>query len=311
MPPVIDKLEAKFKSLFSSHHSSDKAKEGQEAPPLPTSAEDHPASSTNIPPSVSDPLPSNHTEGLEQVEAKEAGHPLGAGKPKMEEDTGLGDKPVFNSQEVLVIFVLGGPGAGKGTQCAKLVEDYGFVHLSAGDLLRAEQKRENSPYGALIQNFIKEGKVVPMEITIKLLQNSMQDAIDSKTKAKADAAAPSDNEVVQQEVPKEKIKFLIDGFPRKMDQAIKFEESVCVASLILFLTCPESVLLDRLLERGKTSGREDDNEESIKKRFRTFIDTSMPVVDYYRAEGKVAEISSTGTIEEVYEQVKTAVKAVF
>lgn len=68
-----------------------------------------------------------------------------------------------------VIFVLGGPGAGKGTQCTKLSKEFGFVHLSAGDLLREERQRLNSPYGELINTFIAEGQIVPMEITIALL----------------------------------------------------------------------------------------------------------------------------------------------
>lgn len=71
-----------------------------------------------------------------------------------------GGKPTFSPNDVSVIFVLGGPGAGKGTQCANLVKDYGFVHLSAGDLLREEQNREGSKFGDLIKNYIREGKIV-------------------------------------------------------------------------------------------------------------------------------------------------------
>jgi len=187
----------------------------------------------------------------------------------------------FDPASVTVIFVLGGPGAGKGTQCGRLVADFGFVHLSAGDLLRAEQNRPGSQYGQLIREYIKEGKVVPMEITIKLLENTMQDAIQAKGSGM----------------------FLIDGFPRKMDQALEFDKTVCPSSLVLFLVCPESILLTRLLERGKTSGRDDDNEKSIKKRFRTFIDTSMPVVDYYRGLDKVLEVDSSQSIEAVYAEL--------
>ena len=71
--------------------------------------------------------------------------------------------------DVTVIFVLGGPGAGKGTQCSKLAQDFGFVHLSAGDLLRAERERHGSPFGELINTYIAEGQIVPMEITIALI----------------------------------------------------------------------------------------------------------------------------------------------
>jgi UMP-CMP kinase len=94
------------------------------------------------------------------------------------------------------------------------------------------------------------------------------------------------------------------GFPRKMDQALKFEEAVCLSKFTLFFDCPESVMQERLLNRGKTSGRADDNEESIKKRFKTFVETSMPVVDYFEAQGRVVKVTATPPPEEVYEEVK-------
>lgn len=117
-------------------------------------------------------------------------------------------KKAFAGDDVSVIFVLGGPGVGKGTQCAKLVSKYHFVHLSAGDLLREEQARSGSEYGQLIADYIKSGQIVPMEITIKLLENAMK-----------------------KNFKEGKSRFLIDGFPRKMDQGLKFEEDV---SLFLF-----------------------------------------------------------------------------
>jgi len=193
--------------------------------------------------------------------------------------------PVFDRKKVTVVFVLGGPGAGKGTQCARLVSDYEFVHLSAGDLLRSEQAREGSTFGPMIKDYIREGKIVPMEVTIKLLEQAIKASVDQG-----------------------KIRFLVDGFPRKMDQAIKFDEDVCQSAFVLFLTCPEKVLLERLLERGKTSGREDDNEESIKKRFRTFIETSLPVIEHYQKQNKVVQIDSDQPIEQVYSQIQSAIK---
>ncbi|KAL2133930.1 hypothetical protein VTI74DRAFT_1348 [Chaetomium olivicolor] len=186
--------------------------------------------------------------------------------------------PAFSPEEVTVLFVLGGPGAGKGTQCARLVRDFHFKHLSAGDLLRAEQDRPGSQYGQLIRDCIKNGEIVPQEVTIALLENAMRDTM----------AATGDK------------KFLIDGFPRKMDQAIKFEEVVCPAKLVLFYDCPEEVMEGRLLERGKTSGREDDNAESIRKRFRTFVETSMPVVKHYEEQNRVVKVDSTPVPDQVY-----------
>lgn len=195
-------------------------------------------------------------------------------------------KPLFSpgtsEGQALVIFVLGGPGAGKGTQCANLVRDYGFKHLSAGDLLREEQSREGSEFGDLIQQLIRDGQIVPMEITIQLLENAMNSTIEESGNRK----------------------FLIDGFPRKMDQAIGFEEAVVPSKFTLFFDCPEETMKQRLLKRGETSGRIDDNEESIKKRFRTFVETSMPVVEHFEKEGRVIKVDATKAPEGVYEDVK-------
>jgi UMP-CMP kinase len=83
------------------------------------------------------------------------------------------EKPLLSQDDATIIFVLGGPGSGKGTQCAKLVKDYGFKHLSAGDLLREEQDRPGSEFGELIKKYIKEGEIVPMEVTIQLLENAI------------------------------------------------------------------------------------------------------------------------------------------
>lgn len=191
-------------------------------------------------------------------------------------------KPIFDPADITVIFVLGGPGAGKGTQCSNLVRDYSFKHLSAGDLLREEQDRPGSEFGEMIKTYIREGKIVPMEVTIKLLENAMLAAIDKDNKKK----------------------FLIDGFPRKLDQAHAFERAVCPSKFTLFFDCPESVMEERLLNRGKTSGRADDNEESIRKRFKTFIETSMPVVDEFASQGRVVKVEAIKTPEGVYEEVQ-------
>jgi UMP-CMP kinase len=194
------------------------------------------------------------------------------------------DTPTFSPSRITVLFVLGGPGAGKGTQCENLVRDYHFTHLSAGDLLRAEQERPGSEFGDLIKSYIKDGKIVPMEVTVQLLENAMADVVNKNEDKRG--------------------KFLIDGFPRKMDQALKFEETVCPSKFVLFFDCPEEVMEKRLLERGKTSGRSDDNIESIKKRFKTFVETSMPVVDYFEKEGRVVRVDATKPPGDVYKDTR-------
>jgi UMP-CMP kinase len=112
----------------------------------------------------------------------------------------LGDK------KVTVVFVLGGPGSGKGTQCANIVEHFGFTHLSAGDLLRAEIK-SGSENGTMIENMIKEGKIVPSEVTIKLLKQAM--------------------------IKDENDRFLIDGFPRNEENRAAFELVVSSSTLTI------------------------------------------------------------------------------
>ncbi|KAL4919373.1 adenylate kinase-domain-containing protein [Aspergillus aurantiobrunneus] len=195
--------------------------------------------------------------------------------------------PRFSPSETTVVFLLGGPGSGKGTQSSNLVRDYGFVHLSAGDLLRAEQIRPESEYGELIKSYIREGKIVPMEITVALLSNAMADNLSGKSLGAG-----------------EKARFLIDGFPRKLDQAVFFEQTVCPSEFTLFLDCPEEVMERRLLKRGETSGRDDDNAESIRKRFRTFVETSMPVVTDFAKQDKVISVPATGSVDEVYEHIQ-------
>jgi len=175
-----------------------------------------------------------------------------------------------------VVFVLGGPGSGKGTQCANIVEHFGYTHLSAGDLLRAEIK-SGSENGTMIQNMIKEGKIVPSEVTIKLLQRAMQENGNDK--------------------------FLIDGFPRNEENRAAFEEVTKIEpAFVLFFDCPEEEMERRLLSRNQ--GREDDNIETIRKRFKVFLESSLPVIEHYTAREKVRKIDAGRPVEEVFESVK-------
>ncbi|BBG97209.1 P-loop containing nucleoside triphosphate hydrolases superfamily protein [Prunus dulcis] len=175
-----------------------------------------------------------------------------------------------------VVFVLGGPGSGKGTQCANIVQHFGYTHLSAGDLLRAEIK-SGSENGTMISNMIKEGKIVPSEVTIKLLQRAMLESGNDK--------------------------FLIDGFPRNEENRAAFEAVTKIEpSFVLFFDCSEEEMERRLL--GRNQGREDDNIETIRKRFKVFLESSLPVIEYYNSKGKVRKIDAGRPVEEVYESVK-------
>ena len=180
-----------------------------------------------------------------------------------------------------IIFVLGGPGSGKGTQCENIVSKYGFAHFSAGDLLRAEVA-SGSDQGKELEATMKEGKLVPSRVTIALLKKAI--------------------------LASEGTKFLIDGFPRALDQALSFEEQIVHCKFVLFFDCPQDVMLTRLLKRGETSGRADDNVETIKKRFDTFMNASMPVISYFEEKGKVAKVSAVPHPDEVFVSVCEAME---
>ncbi|XP_051150622.1 UMP-CMP kinase 3-like [Andrographis paniculata] len=180
------------------------------------------------------------------------------------------------NKKFTVVFVLGGPGSGKGTQCSNIVKHFGYTHLSAGDLLRAEIK-SGSENGTMIQNMIKEGKIVPSEVTIKLLQRAMNESGNDK--------------------------FLIDGFPRNEENRANFESVTgIVPEFVLFFDCPEEEMEKRLLSRNQ--GREDDNIETIRKRFKVYMESSLPVIEYYNAKGKVRKIDAAKPVDEVFETVK-------
>merc|ERR1719203_683867 len=188
------------------------------------------------------------------------------------------------------VFVLGGPGAGKGTQCTTLVQDdefkAAFAHLSAGDLLRAE-RNSGSEDAELINNYIKEGKIVPVEITVGLIKNAM-------------------NKLMAEEG---KYVFIIDGFPRNQDNLEGWNKVMgtdCDVKFLLFLDCTEDEMTKRILDRAAKSEvkRKDDNEETLKKRFKVYMESTMPIVEIFEGQQKLAKVSSMGSVEDIYGNVR-------
>ncbi|KAL4512811.1 hypothetical protein ABPG72_017496 [Tetrahymena utriculariae] len=181
-----------------------------------------------------------------------------------------------------VAFILGGPGSGKGTQCQKLVNQYGLVHLSAGDLLR-EERASGSKDAELIESIIRDGKIVPSEITVKLLKNAMEKNGWAKSK------------------------FLIDGFPRSQDNLDGWNQimgNLVNFKFVLFLDCSEDIMTQRIMKRAESSGRSDDNIESLKKRFRTYIESTKPIIDFYAKQNKIVTVNAEKSIDEVFEKIR-------
>ncbi|XP_071551564.1 adenylate kinase isoenzyme 1 [Panulirus ornatus] len=181
-----------------------------------------------------------------------------------------------------VIFVLGGPGCGKGTQCERIVKKYGYTHLSSGDLLR-EEVGSGSERGKALNAIMEKGDLVPLEVVLDLLAEAMLKQV-STSKG-----------------------FLIDGYPREQAQGVQFEQSILPCSKVLYFEVPDQVMVERLLNRAKTSGRVDDNEETIKKRLATFHKHSEPVIEYYK--NKCNTIAALGSPDEVFTEVQKALSS--
>ena len=175
----------------------------------------------------------------------------------------------------LVIF--GAPGSGKGTQSDLLVAKYGFRHISTGDVLRAEIK-QGTELGRTAQQFIDKGQLIPDELMIEILA-SVYDSL----------------------CPCEGVFF--DGFPRTIPQAEALKKMLAQrgteVSAVLQLEVPEEMLTERLLNRGKTSGRADDNAETIRKRLEVYHSQTAPLAAWYTAEGKLHAIKGYGALEEI------------
>uniref|UniRef100_A0A8D1CZZ3 Cytidine/uridine monophosphate kinase 1 n=1 Tax=Sus scrofa TaxID=9823 RepID=A0A8D1CZZ3_PIG len=176
-----------------------------------------------------------------------------------------------------VVFVLGGPGAGKGTQCARIVEKYGYTHLSAGELLRDERKNPDSQYGELIEKYIKDGKIVPVEITISLLRREMDQTM---------AASAQKN------------KFLIDGFPRNQDNLQGWNKTMdgkADVSFVLFFDCNNEVMKIFTCLHGLQTA----DGELLEKKIQTYLQSTKPIIDLYEEMGKVKKIDASKSVDEV------------
>lgn len=181
------------------------------------------------------------------------------------------------------IVIFGAPGAGKGTQSEYIVAQYGLTHISTGDLLRKEIA-EQTPLGQRIKSIMDAGQLVSDDIVVEM----MEKAIATNTTG-----------------------ILFDGFPRNVKQAeildkmlIKYQRSI---TCMVQLDVPRKELIRRMLERAKTSGRSDDNEETIKNRLVEYENKTLPVADYYASQGKRLLINGLGAIDNISKAIREAI----
>jgi len=186
----------------------------------------------------------------------------------------------LKEQRMIDLVLFGPPGAGKGTQAQILKDKLGLTYVATGDLFRHHIKNKTD-LGIKAQSYIDRGDLVPDEITIDMIKEIIADP---------DARG-----------------FIFDGFPRTVKQAEVLDRLMADKGLIidalLSINVPEDRLIKRLLERGKTSGRSDDNEETIKHRLQQYHTKTEPVKDYYKDQGKLYEIDGVGSIEEVNQRL--------
>lgn len=191
---------------------------------------------------------------------------------------------IFNKKfaTMLNIVLFGKPGAGKGTQAAFLKSQYDLVHISTGDLFRFNIKNKTE-LGISAKSYLDKGDLVPDRVTIDMLENEVDKNQDAKG-------------------------FIFDGFPRTESQAealdIFLERKLMKITATLSLEAEDGILINRLLERGKSSGRVDDQDESkIKNRFEEYNQKTAPLINYYKRQNKFHSINGIGSIKEITERL--------
>jgi adenylate kinase len=187
---------------------------------------------------------------------------------------------------MLNIVLFGPPGAGKGTQSAKLVDTFQLVHLSTGDIFRYNIKNETE-LGKLAKTYIDKGELVPDEVTISMLEKEVEQIQDAKG-------------------------FIFDGFPRTVNQANALDAFLknrnTEISMMLALNVDEDELVKRLLIRGKDSGRADDSDESIiRNRIKVYNEQTAIAAEYYNQQGKYHGINGIGSIDEIFNRLSAII----
>ena len=187
------------------------------------------------------------------------------------------------------LVVFGAPGSGKGTQSARLIDEYGLYHISTGDLLRDHIAR-GTELGKLADSYISQGHLIPDELMISILDHTLESNVETARGV------------------------IFDGFPRTIAQAEALKKMLAErgqeVSVMLDLDVPEEELMKRLIKRGQESGRADDNEETIKKRLVVYHSQTAPLIDWYKQDGKYQHIQGFGVLEEIFADVCKAIDAV-
>ncbi|MBD5203480.1 MAG: adenylate kinase [Bacteroidales bacterium] len=188
---------------------------------------------------------------------------------------------------MLNLVLFGAPGSGKGTQSEKLIEGYDLFHISTGEVLRDHIKR-GTELGKIADSFISKGELIPDDLMISILDDVLE-------KNAADVEG-----------------VVFDGFPRTIPQADALEKLLARRGTelhaVIGLEVPEEELMNRMLERGRLTGRADDTPETIKNRLDVYHRQTMPLRDYYNSNGKYLAINGHGRVDDIFEDISTRIK---
>jgi adenylate kinase len=191
---------------------------------------------------------------------------------------------------MLNIVIFGAPGSGKGTQSDLLIEKYGLHHISTGDVLR-EQIANGTELGKTAESYISKGQLIPDELMIKVLKSVLENNAEKTSKG-----------------------VIFDGFPRTIPQAQALNELLkeynTEIHAVVGLEVADDELVTRLINRGKQSGRSDDNLETITKRLEVYHNQTSPLRDFYVNEGKYRAIKGEGKVEEIFNTISNAIDAI-
>jgi len=189
---------------------------------------------------------------------------------------------------MLNIVLFGPPGSGKGTQSEKIIAQYGLVHISTGDLLREEVAAQTA-LGVKAKKIMDKGELVSDKIVIGMIRNKLEENQDGPG-------------------------FIFDGFPRTVEQARELRKALTDyderVGVMISLEVPREELVKRLLNRGKETGRSDDNLETINNRIDVYNRQTMPVTYYYDKMHKHVPVKGTGTVDQIFERIEKVIAKV-
>jgi adenylate kinase len=193
------------------------------------------------------------------------------------------------------IIIFGAPGSGKGTQSDKIIAEFGVAHISTGDVLRSEINAQTE-LGKTASSYIQDGKLVPDSLIIDMLAKKLDKLVKEITTSEGNVLPG----------------VIFDGFPRTIPQAEALdnmlEERGEKVNVVIGLEVDDEELIKRIVERGKTSGRADDNEETARKRLSTYYAQTLPLKKFYEDQGKYVKINGVGTIDSIYADIRAAIK---